>query len=405
VTSTAEAFPFSVATRTRFVSNLLQWAGLLALVGTVLRSVPALIAAAHRPWLLNDYNASNWWLDYGIAGFVRRALPGQVLTWLVGGPPSAWQVTGASLTIAGAAVVATAWLAWTLARRAEPHVRLPVAALVVASPLAVGQVIRDIGRYDAIGISAVALMVATAKYRRAAPVIAGIALLVAGLSEEFLVAYAAPVAAIVAARGRSGWHRIGVPAAAVGPGVVVTAVSSLMPVTVHDLANAEAAAHAARPDVLPGHQTAIASLWQTPGEALGHLADMHWWVVPLSIAVYGGCFAVTGALLWYLVGRPARFDLYALGFAVVTVALSLTATDYQRWWSVAFVSAVAVLALLVDGRAAERPSDRPAVDVPVWCAVVLAAVLLVSVAGQLGPVGAGHFQEGTDIGISLPPSQ
>jgi hypothetical protein len=368
-----------------------------ALVATILKSIRPLLDTARQPWLVADYPASQWWLDYDHVGFSRRGLPGEVLTWFAGGTPSAWQVSAAALTVTVAAIGSIAWLAWALGRRAEPTVRLGVVALVLASPFTLGQQIRDVGRYDAIGVCALALLVAVAGRRRATPFVVAVVVLVAGLSQELLAAFVIPVAVLVTAAGRTGWRAAAVPVAAIAPGLVATAVSCLARPTVPELASTEAAAQAARPDIVPG-TTSIAALWQTPAQAVAHLEVMKWWVLPSATLLLGGCFVAFTALLWYLVGRPARFHRYAGWFALASVGVSLTAVDYQRWWSLAFVSAVAVLALL------PLPERRPAVTVSRRFVGIVAAVLVVGVGLQLGPINAERLDHSSRVVIELPPS-
>ncbi|MCO1660623.1 hypothetical protein [Pseudonocardia humida] len=368
-----------------------RWAVAGAFVATALIAVVQGVRAFRRPHLVETYQASQFWVTYE-HGFVRRGLPGHVLAALVGGPPTAGQVTAAAFALMALGVAALLALVLVIARSAPRPVRPTVTALLVCSPFTFALVLQDIGRYDAVGFAAMAVAVVGALRWAPGPALlaSGLALLVAAAAEEVLAAFLAPVAALAAWRlmaAAGPAARAGAAAATVLPGVVL-AVWGLTanPPTAALLAMVDEA-NAERPDIMRSSPVnAIASLSQNLRDALDHLAEMAPHVMPLLNLVFGLCCLSAAALVWRLTGRrePRLFRSLVAWCVLAAIGLGIAGIDYRRWWALAFVTLVAAVPLL-------RPGPRqPVPGPPVGSArpVVVVAVLAVSVAAQVVPVGA-----------------
>ena len=378
----------------------MRWAAAIALAATAAVGGRAVRQALVGPHPTSDYVASHWWLDYG-HGFVRRGLPGQVLTWIVGGAPTADQVDVAAVAVTLVAVLALGFLTWSpMASLSAPLVpvsapAVAVSALLLVSPFTFVMTAQEVGRYDAIGIAALAVLVAV-RGRPVALAAVAATVVVAVLSEEFLIAFLAPVACLAVHRAELGrQQRLATAVAAVGPGLIAATVSLAVRPDPSGLRAALLAAHAARPDILLEGRSAIAVLMQTPYDSIAHLAQMSPWTLPALTGLYGGCYAAGVAALWHLLGRP-RIGALVAWFALSAVGLSVLGIDYRRWWALAFVATVAVLVL----RARRDPGPPPTRRV----ALLVGAVLAVSVLAQLGPMSAAGVDPhgGTTIHIRYP---
>lgn len=336
-------------------------------------------------WIVEPYKAPLWWVTYD-TGFVRRGLPGTVLAWF--GPPTPASMTLASSVLALTACAAIVALAHRLvAVIDEPTTRTTVAVVVLASPFSLPLMIRDVGRYDAIGVAAIAGIAALSPRLARPSVVAVLAvsasLAVAAGSEEFLVLFAVPVVAALACR----WFtsvacRLGVLATTLGPALVV-AVAGVA--TRADRASLLASSHSAHvAGVLPADEVdvdAATVLGYSIREQLTIFTEYPWpWLVVLLV---GGATlsSLVGALVWIALGRPRGAAVAAatswLGAAAL--ALSVVGVDFLRWWGLALLGLLAFLA--VTPRSAR--STRPAVPPAALVVVVLTGILL----WQLAPIG------------------
>lgn len=366
---------------------------LAAFAATAVVAVVQLVRALRRPYLVETYQASQFWLTYE-HGFIRRGLPGQVLVLLTDGTPSAAEVTVAALTLLVLGIVALVVVVAAVLRCVPVHLRPTTAALLVCSPFTFALVLQDLGRYDAVGLAALAVVVAVAWWWTPVPALfaMSLALLVAAAAQEVLAAFLAPLAVLAVRHllpGRWG----GAAAVTVLPGVGLAVWGLIANPPTWALLEAVDRANAVRPDVLrTSPVNAIAALSQDFGDSLAHLAAMDPYVMPLLNLVFGACCLVAAGLVWQAGGyrEPWLFGLLAAWCAVAALALGVAAIDYKRWWAMAFVALVAAVPLLraqPTGRHCRRsvpPRLLRALSRP-W---IVTAVLVASVVGQLVPVGA-----------------
>jgi hypothetical protein len=353
-----------------------------AIAATILLSATALWRAATGQFV-EPWQASQFWVTYR-DGFVRRGLPGEVLSVVTGGSPTIAQMTAAATALLVAAGAAWAVLARAVWRVAAEDARAIAAALVVVSPFAFSLLVRDIGRYDTIGIIVFVMFAAVVLHsgRPQWPALTGMsaATAVAVASQELLIAFLVPLT--VAALGAAGWtgRRLVVRAAAVlAPGALVAVASVTVTPSRTSLLTAVDAAQAAGTGTDRYRSNAIAALTQTTEQTLRHSADISPITFGVCLLLLGGCWAGTTALLWYLLGRRGGrlFWAYAAVYAAMAVALSVIGIDYRRWWALAFAAAVATLLLL------PARDSQPHVRGRLFVLAVL--VLAASAIGQLFP--------------------
>ena len=352
-----------------------HWLGvgvLVAAVGAVvvlLTSVSTLVARAGRPDPMTPYVAPQYWLGYS-DGFVRRGFPGAVLRVLSGGqPPSYELVKAAAVGLTAASLLAVVVLALLLARRTGD--RLAAAAVVVAmmaSPLSIAHLARDVGRTDALGVVVLVALVAL-PWRRLPPVavVVSVALLTSAAvaSEEFLVAFVLPPA-VLAVRSALAGRRFPAAwtAAAVLPSLLVALLSAVRAAPPDALRRADAEARSAGvPATVPlagGPQDHDAvsrlgySLWENVTAYYATTTPVR---VLVTTLIWASAYLLLVGLVWLLLGRSVRdrgFVLVTSGMGLVAVALSVIGIDYRRWWALAAVSALCLILL----RRRERPGRR-----------------------------------------------
>lgn len=323
---------------------------------TLVRSFDILLDKATRPHPMTPYVAPQYWLSYR-HGFVRRALPGELLHVLMGGAAPTYplvKVVGVGLSVA--AVLAVIVLAVMLARRAPTRAAgVAIAAAVLSSPLSLSLLARDVGRLDAAGVVLVVVLVGLPWDRLASPLVAlGVAVLAAAAvaSEEFLLAFVLPLAVLVA------WQSLGDrrfgrawTVVAVAPCLVVTAISAAVKPPARLLEETTAAARAAGvPPPVP----------MAPGQVdhdsvsrlkYGFVENMQAYYaltspvgVVVTTAIWTVVYALLAGLVWHLLGRSVRqraFVVVTTGFALGAVALSVAGIDYRRWWTLAMVAVLA----------------------------------------------------------------
>ena len=345
-------------------------------------SSTSLVRALAEPSPITPYVAPLYWLGYG-DGFVRRALPGALARLLAGGAdPSLGEATAVGVGASVLAVLAVLLLAALLARRACSRASaVGVAAAVVASPLTVSLLARDLGRPDAFGV-VVLVALAAVPWRRLPAVAVAVAVAVlttaAVAAEELLVAFVLPVG-LLALRSAGPALQRPLPAAlALAPSVGLALLSAAVPVSPALLDQTLAAALAAgvppSPPILPGYldHDAVSRL----GYGFVENARTYYSVTtPVGVVVATllcvGFYLLVLLVVRRLLGGPLgpRAWRAAVGLpALAALALAAAGIDYRRWWALALVTALGLLLQLTAGG-----PRRPAV---VRTGLVVALVVL-----------------------------
>ena len=364
----------------------------LVLLAAAVVLVQAAAAMAHKvlgPRPMTPYVAPQYWLSY-TQGFVRRALPGEVLRLLSGGHPptyAAAKALGVGLSLA--AVLAVGLLALLLARRVpERWAAWTVAAVVVVSPLGLSLYARDLGRSDAAGVLVLVALAALPWRRLPVPlVVVAVAVLAAAAvaTAEFLVVLVVPVGVLAVWLASPGRRLRSVAAVACTlPAAVAAVLSAVLPAPLTLLTGAVAAARAAGVPppvpIVPGHgdHDAVSRL------KYGFLENMRTYYALFTPAgvvgttlVWGTVYVVAVALVWHLLGRRVRgraFLLLAAGPVLAALALSVAGIDFRRWWSLALVTALCLVLQVTAGP--RRPAGAPR-------AAVLGGLVVLALAGLL----------------------
>ncbi|SNR60070.1 hypothetical protein [Blastococcus mobilis] len=331
-----------------------------------------------------DYKAPNYWLGYR-SGFVRRGLPGEVLRRLTAGRPTYRQMERMGVALSRAAAVSIVPMAVDVALRAPGTLpRMVATGLLMSSPLTCSLLLHDVGRYDAIGVLALALLsTARSAWLRlplpaSAVLIAG-AVSVAVASEEFLLAALAPtVAAAVHLLSRhhdlSRNHELQLLGGVLAPGVAVAGASLLTPVPANALSTARA--EALRAGVRPAGPIgdALAALNRGFVENLAYFRLFGRTPIVLSSAVWAGFYFLTARVLKKLLssGAGSWYSSLVTAHALVGAALSAAGVDFRRWWGLALVGLMSAVVL----------TDASSTGEPVATAA-LGGALALAVAGVL----------------------
>lgn len=328
----------------------LLWAVLALYAASTIRSIVHLIPK-HR---ISDVIMGPWYyLDYS-DGFVRRALPGALLKLTFGPSDTSVEAVGWSLSFVGAlAVVFIAIRIGAVASR--PGAGLLATTLVVIAPLGITTVIRDPGRSDSIGMLAMAAMLLVATARRPSLALAvGVAALgtaIAVASQEFLLAFLAPVVVsliYVALRAQT-------PARAPGftkrwatftliallPGIALAMASALTKPSAAYLQNLDERSHP---------QTCCGASWELRHSLFGVWS----WVlhsrgigpILLSSLVWLAVYCTTVIVLRVVLGRLGRWYWLSAACFALLAAMSVAALDVRRWWTLGMVGHLAVTAIL-----------------------------------------------------------
>lgn len=362
----------------------------LAILGTIALSVHDVVRRlAHQP-AIPIYQAPQYWLDYR-NGFVRRGLPGEVLSLLSSGVPSGTLVTVAGVLLSAGAAVAVLVLAFRLAAGPLSRGRRAlVVALVFASPLTLSLLVWDLGRYDAIGVLAmvgIALLPwRTTKRPIVLLAISAGALLVATLSEEFLFAVVAPLLVLGCwASGR--WHArtaIGLGVVAAIPAAIAAAASFAVAPPIALLRSTLALASAQ--GVYLADNNAVATLVRDLRTEIAIVAADGAPTVALWTVGGVAFYVATLAVHHVLTGRRPDRLAYALMayFALVAVGLGLLGVDYKRWWALALIAALA--AQQIRPSPSEQRTTGAVGPLSSVALIVTGAFLLVCLAGQRIPL-------------------
>ncbi|GAB7192620.1 hypothetical protein NUM3379_33290 [Kineococcus sp. NUM-3379] len=360
---------------------------LAALAVSLWRSTSLVLAqvAAGQPESPGQYvqgwPLSQYWLDHG-DGFVRRALPGELLARATGGVPTLEQAqrTGLGLTLAGAAGVLVLVALLVAAARGAWR-RAALAAVLLTSPLTLSLPARDLGRYDAVALVALPLL-ALLPWRRGragawgSAAVAGVVVAAAAGSQEFLVAVLAPV--VVLGLLRAPLPRAARAAAALvalGPGLAVAGASARLPVPPGAVAGA--VAEGERAGAFLGAVNAVTVIGQPWDAQVQMVRGLHPATVALSLLVLGGLAVLTGLLAWVLTGRRRGRAALAAGACCAAVALALGAVgvDHRRWWMLGLLAFLACLVRLVRDAAGSPAGTRGAAPgLRLQAAAVLLAV-------------------------------
>ncbi len=327
---------------------------------------------------VGGYIAPQYFLDYR-DGFVRRGLPGELLS--VATHPTYAMVRDIGLVLsllAGAAIVVMAVAARR--RAAAGHGWLAL-GLVVASPLTLGLLVHDVGRYDGLGFLALALLalvrVPAAGPRRVLLLLALSTVLAATVaSEEFLLLFLAPVT-LLALRGRA--LPVLLPAAGVAAlSLAVRPPERLLTSTLARTGSAGA------PVLDPNGVDVLRNTLRDQASFVVHF-DSHA-IQVFAIVVVLGFYLLTSAALWALlpsVAPPRSQLLITLYLGAAALAISVVGVDFRRWWSLALVAVCACVL-----RTTPVAVGAPAAMSPATVAVSVARQVLARHAGLVAPATA-----------------
>ena len=341
--------------------------------------------------VIPGWQESQYWLDYE-GGFVRRGLPGEILSWFSGHLPGLEPVQWAGLVVSALGVLAVLVLAVRTASLPETALgRLLVFVLVVDSPFAVNLALHDLGRFDALGwlvLAALATLPLKSGTGGWVPaVVAGTLIAVAVACEEFLLPLFLPLVLIaIWRRGRPArwWSAVGAAALVMLPALVITVASVLVQPSPGVVQAAVAHAVSVSSDV--EQENAISVV----GEpfSFSFVQSLEPLTVVASVVVLAGYYALAGGLVWWVAGRRApRVAAALLGYyALCALGLSVLGIDYRRWWTLAFLGFLACLVRIGRDAGAWEPPWRPRVDNSrvVWA--LIAVFLLLAVPAQRFPI-------------------
>ena len=350
-------------------------------------SVRAFVLLLPRHFISDQYIGTLYYVDYS-HGFVRRGLPGELIALVWRHSRSSSEVAGWTLTIL--AVVAVVVIALRAARLvAGTTSRLLVVSLVLLSPLSVTTVLRDPGRYDAIGLVLMGWLIWWTSVRAPRPALllsfAVVATAIAVACEEFLILYLAPVVVALVYRHvpAGGRRRLD------GRSAVIAALC-LVPAAAVALASAAVTPSASY--IAEIERVANPSTKLNPAYFLGlslhgnvsYVASHGWRYVIATGAIWLFVYVLTVVAISIATGRTEIwYWASAAYFALTAIAISIVALDARRWWTLALLGHVTVAGIAGIGeRSASRarsPKLRPAAG------IVVALALAVSVYAQSLP--------------------
>jgi len=364
---------------------LLLTAGVVAALGG-----DAWLRAVRTFEVPNAFVTSQYYADYR-DGYLRRALPGEMLGWLPGQPTDA----GIGLVMVLGIAAAAAGLLWLAVRTAAlatgPLARLTVLIVLLTSPLwGLSLLPRDVGRPDAWGMAGLAGLTAVGlavtddpqrsrgwRHRLAASVlVAGILTVLTALT-DFLLPLAAIICALIMVRlwgpatGQTVGSRAWLPALAAAALTVLPAFTLLAWSIAAPPSVTEAYAIQVRAGREPGSWDAALFLTQSAGEAWGYVRFIGW-TVPATAAVMAILLLLTGVVLAHLTGRADRLSWVLLGCCAL--ASLVIAIDVRRYWVLALLVFAACLVLRPGRPGAGPPATgwqlRTAIGVLLICALL-----------------------------------
>ena len=299
------------------------------------------------------YSISGYYISYA-SGFIRRGLPGAVLALFT--TPSHASAAALFWVLTAITLASVLTLAALVAAEARGRRRALVALVLIASPFTIAGAADYLGRYDAIALTLLALVVLAARAglleRPVASAAAlSVAVVVATLSEEIVFPYLVPVVLACAWRLRDRpplrIGRMRVPAAivlAVPPllaGAVAAVVSSLTRASPALVAHAHALA-----GVAPGRLDSAAYLGYSLEQELRFMRSFGVENLVLGSLVWVAIFAATCVALRSLLGLGGRaYWACAAYCAALAACLCLLGSDWRRWWLMAFAALLATVLL------------------------------------------------------------
>jgi hypothetical protein len=341
-----------------------------------------LFRRSHSATPMSPYVTPQFWLSYH-EGFVRRGLPGEVLRLLEGDhAPSLLAVKVAGLALAAGTGAAVVLLAVVLARRARSFTeKLLTTAVILVTPLTLSLYLRDVGRYDAIGVIVLAILGCTPWGRLPRGVaVASVAFLaaVAVACTEFLIVFVVPLSLLVMVRDARGRHPAAMAAVTQLPALTIATLSAVLKPANSYFSDVlgTALAHGAPQPVnqVPDHDSVSRLKHGFVDNALTYYSITDAATVITAALMWAAVFVVTLCLVWTALGRSLRqraFQAVVGTASLAALSLSLAGIDFRRWWALATVAALAALVKIPSG--GEARSLKP------W--QLLASAVFLAVAG------------------------
>lgn len=326
---------------------------------------------------IDPFTAPQYWVDYR-AGFVRRGLPGALLSILGGPSYRTVAIAGTALTFL--AVVGVIAMGIRFCRSGTPPYSRIAFTLLLISPLTISTLIRDIGRYDAWGYICIAFVSLVSvpserNRRRVLLVVIMLGLASVAASEELLMLFVAPATFLLlregSVRGRAAvlvWM----------PSLLVLAASVLARPSQGFLLATEARAVANYSPI--SHPNSIAFLGYGFRQETDFLLANDKSVLFASLLLCLLFYLVSANLLCVLVdlnvwaaGRAALTSY----FAAMATLLCFVGVDYRRWWALALVGFLGATMRIRERHPVVAP--RPSWVVPVAMAMVVLSLLVQNV--------------------------
>jgi hypothetical protein len=270
--------------------------------------------------------------------------------------------------------------------------RLVTATLLVLSPLGLTTVIRDPGRFEDIGMMAMAVMVLVAA-RRSSPVVtvaaAAVVTAIAVASEELVLPYIAPVVLALlfvnlSACRREGEQRVrpggrcaGLLSLAFLPGVAIALASVTVQPSARYLADLQVRADPQKP---------YNAVWALGHQSVSTFMDVLWRSraasLPEDTAIWLGVYLATIVGVRIVIGPLGRWYWPSAAYmTLVTLVILFSGIDIRRWWTISLVAHFSVVAI----RSRERVPKETKAWVGRVAPVALVAVFIVSLYGQTLP--------------------
>ncbi len=362
------------------------FAAAAAMIGAVVLHV------ASRRHVVGEWQASQLFISYEY-GFVRRGLPGEILALLTDRNPGASAVASAAVLLTFAALLAWSFLGFVVLKRISAGwPRLLATATLVTSPFTVSLAIIDIGRYDAVALVVMAVLVGVSRRARPSVVctVGTACVTIATATAEILLAVVGPVAVLAwwRASGTATTRRVAqCSLLIVGPGAMIALASFALRPTEAVMNQFLADALQVRPDIHQGpYANAVAALAQGVERVGAGIFETAAATLLFETVLFGSCYGAAVRLLWRLAGQPAQqlFEVALIGFACIALILTVLGIDYRRWWALAFAGVLTVIALLPRGRPPRSDITQAKAR---W---VIVPMLILSVAAQalsVSPLG------------------
>ena len=360
---------------------------ILLIAGSLGASAVAIVRVAMHVPIFAIWSGPQYLLSYD-HGFVRRALPGELLH-LIAAEPSSTVVAVAAFALTTCAVVGVFVLAVLLGRAIkDPLASATAFVLVIGSPFTIALFARDPGRFDALGVICLCLTLILTRGIpvRWLPVTLSVSLASAVMvaSQEFLVVMTPLLIFIVwrwisegdsARQAHRRWLSaliIAIPSAAAALASMLTHPEA---VWLTELQRT----HSLDPGSLNSVSAIAQSFEQANAFATENIPN-----VVFTTFVFGGLF-ILSALTLKVVARfedRAYYFFVALG-GVSAFALTAVGIDLRRWWSLAFLMAIgAAISALRLPQSRNSQQDIPSVASGVARSFVIMLTLICCLFGQ-----------------------